>query len=662
MLSLYIDQQDFSQSFEGAEDVKQILYYQPDIRGYIEEITGQILLVGGAYNYCRNLFVENICHSVDFRLMDGAIVLYRGIVYLSDVRWNITKRTALIEVTDNGLMGLIDNNRQIEANVSIGTSKNGVPITPAPQYGTIGLVSPDSSSGVNGRQGYLVYDVLKFFIQFMTDGEVSLLSDFFNPAFGDSAAPQKNCVILNGNEIRLGDQAVQPIISFGDLFIDLAHLFDLRMVTEQVNGVPYIRIEDSGYFTQSGTIAYSFQYPEMIEQSLTEGLFNAAVRFGSYKSDVETEDNYLQQLPFLGHRDQSYHLSGQCNLNTVLDLRTQALIYETNIIQDVLPVSAGGSDNSRYDDDVFILHIQPSVGPTANNYYGVFTPVPYNTFIGYYNATFSPFQLAPRHYGSIPYSIYGYLGGTGGLNAAGNNGTATQLTTSAIWPGQPTPLQYSNITADPGSHMNFGAVPNPFSFAGAFPYYEASVGGLYRVTAQLKFMGRMDYVLFVVFDSLGNEEYTSYGWSIVNYSYSGNGIPPEDYAIYGVIGVSTDSLIYNPDRPWVDIVASKLVPVSMGSRVAVVLGTDTGEIWDSSFTIESTFSGQFQEYSLRATDYMTTMFSMPTDVAAWESIRNARFDKFNVLTGQDGQIMGNMAKITRTLLTEATEIELAGAI
>lgn len=378
-------------------NISEHLYYSFDLSTYLLEINGTVTFKESEYTYLRNKWNNSVCDEVEINIKDldgNDGIDFTGYIKMADIVWFPAEKLAKCEIQDNSITSLVVNNQAIECSLSVGKTKNGLPYSVTSQT-NIEIFSPTTVNSVNNRNGIRVFDALKSIVAFVSDNELGFVSDYFD--YNTNSEPHVYSVIMSGFSIRTGG-ANEPIISFEDLFGDLNKLHNLAMAFENGN----IRVEDKDYFKKDSTTV-SFDNVRGLSQELDTNTLYAKVKFGSAEDSGQT--NYLQNIRFNGTREEEYHLGGQCNVNTALDLQLQSLITDTNIIQDVLPSAGGmgGNDNSDYDTNVFILNLNSLNQARVSAKPGSVTDF-------YYNDIFANRNVALRWFGQIPQTIYNYLG------------------------------------------------------------------------------------------------------------------------------------------------------------------------------------------------------------------------------------------------------------
>ena len=433
MLETYLDGTLVNEPID-LDKVSEHLYYSEELSSYILEVDGNITFMGDEYDYIRNVFLTNVCGSIDVRILDteNAEIDFQGIINVSDTQFNPSKRFAICEIQNNNITSRIQNNRSILCNLTAGRSKNDIDYSVTQQ--TITLLDPTNSNSIE-REGIRIFDAFSSIITFISDGELGFVSDYFD--YNTNTDPQVYSVLMTGEEVRTGN-GNSPTISFEDLFNDMNSLENLAVAYEETTN--QIRIEDKNYFKQQ-TSSVSFDNVNDLSQALaTETLF-AKVTFGSAK--VSSDFDYLQDIRFNSFANEEYHLGGQCNTDTELKLDLNAIITDTNIIQDVLPSgSMGGSGNDNYDDDVLIIHCNSS-----NEVQLTEKPAIPTDF--YYNDRFVNKNVALRWLGQIPQSIYAFLGeGNDGCFINSPNSFSGVTILQGYQGTQETPLPWNDVNSN----------------------------------------------------------------------------------------------------------------------------------------------------------------------------------------------------------------------
>lgn len=391
-IDVYLDGNLVVQEPIGIRELAEHLYYSEDLSAYLLEVDGAIIFTGTEFDYLYDKFRTSVCTAVSIRIVDTSEfeVDFEGYINVSDIEFEPDIKYAVCEIQNNNITSRIENNKSIDCTLTVGRSKNDVAYSVTQQ--TITIYSPDLGSTIQ-REGIRIFDAFKSIVSFVTDGQIGFVSNYFD--YTVNTDPQVYSVLTTGSELRTGN-GNYPVISFHDLFNDLNSLENLALSFEDGN----IRIEDKDYYKQQAS-SISFDSVSGLKQQLATETLYAQVKFGSVA--VSSEYDYLQDIRFNCMNQESYHLGGQCNTDTTLDLTTIAIITDTNIVQDVLPVSVGGSGNDAYDENVIIVHCDSS-----NE--SVMSLKPASSTDYYMNDRFINRNVALRWWGQVPNSIYAFLG------------------------------------------------------------------------------------------------------------------------------------------------------------------------------------------------------------------------------------------------------------
>jgi hypothetical protein len=669
-LRLIINDQPFIDDVSGMEQLEQNYFFQKEIFTYLNEITGSVTLTGAAYRYLRDLMFENICEDVVVKVEDDSCgayqVVYEGVVYVTDIKWNITKCEASMSISDAGIVGLIDDNKSVPVNLVIPYLKNGGQTNNIQQVQDVGFVNINNTQQTaTGRNGVNLFHAMQRVVEVISDNEISVRSDYFDPAInnqGHLQTPQKWCVLMTGKELRLGNHVSFPILEYRELMRDVNSLFNISVAFEidESTFEKYLRIEPKAYFNQKDEIGYRYEDVDDIEQSTEEDLFYAVMEFGSFEPSEHKSDpahQFLEQTSFLSHDHQKYHLGGQCNIDNSLDLRCEKLVYDTNAFFAVLGDEFGTPvpNADQWDDEVFIIHYT-SLGGSPFTFYAVRDLIPYAPTYpltwGYYNAIFSPYQTSLRWFGNIPFSIFSYLGGTGSYDAAAYGYNIQPTYQTGIYPpALGRQWQYINFpfeTSDPANALHFSPVSNPDpSNTGSISHYIAPAGGMYEVSVDFCFTGYLEYLAIWVIDPSNAIQYYIFPYN------SDEGVNPLNP--YGAWSIGNLRQVTNEC-----VSVSTVIPVQAGNRIFITLPYAMGQISQASLSIRSTFSGQFQQYDFSATKYLRSKFEFDIPLSDCNQILSAPHLHQQALFN-GGVVVGYLDNFKRNFETGKTSIELLGS-
>jgi hypothetical protein len=306
----------FDNELTFGGDVFSYLYNKLETSGYCELVRVQI---------------QYLCSSGTWeRLVDGYIIATESIFLLD-------KCQVKTKVYDESFSTKINNNKSIPFSLRLTTSKNGTTIIP-PTIRRLDIF--DVAMGTwytNFAVGYGVYDVFAHLVNCMSDG----LIDFDSNLFAYSDPTNDIPVYTQGNVLRTRSD-IEMFATFEQLYLSLKQKLNLGMGFErQANGRPLLRIEPISYFQQSSASANLYDQPA-IEMKFDTSKLYASVNFGSepylFPNECNGGDGFclFPQPVFRGFRDETFGFLGECNTANVLNIKTRDVVFDTNVIEDIL--------------------------------------------------------------------------------------------------------------------------------------------------------------------------------------------------------------------------------------------------------------------------------------------------------------------------------------
>lgn len=391
------------------DDFEENIVRDDTIKGLLPRYDIKLSFNAGGYDYLYSIkkstgFCNLVSLRVDFKCGDVYETILNGYIPISDCKFNRNKCIVECQIVDDNYGARIYNNKNIKTDLIAGKSKNGEDITPATEFAMDFFKPSDGTTLATARSGIFVYDAFRYLIDFMTDGSVGFESDYLtyttNPT-GESTAG--NLAVFLGEELRVPSQSKTAKISFNDLFKEVDKKFPLGFTTiKGTDGRPTIKIENADYFYNTGN-SITINDITDLEESFDNELLYSKVIFGSTGADYNSLIHSFQPVQFLGFVEEEYHLTGECNIDKALDLKSEYFI-DTNIIEELV---ATNTSNDSYDDETFLIECRYYDAatvialPYANITSNVATPA-------YYNGALANNKVAERY--SLQGNIAQYLG------------------------------------------------------------------------------------------------------------------------------------------------------------------------------------------------------------------------------------------------------------
>jgi hypothetical protein len=373
----------FDNELTFGGDVFTYLYTKLETSGYCElvRVTAQYLCSSGTWE----------------KLVDGYIIV-------TESNFLLDRCQVKTKLYDETFSTKINNNKSIPFSLSLSASKNGTAIIP-PVMRRLDIFNP--ATGTYEAQfayGYALYDVFQHLINCMSDGLIDFDSNFFAYTYPDSSLP----VYTQGNVLRQR-QPFEMTATFEKLYLAMKQKLNLGIGFEkQANGRPLLRIEPIAYFQQSGASANLYDQPD-IEMKFDTTRLYAAVDFGSdpFLEQAECDGGNTActfvQTPFRGFRIETFGFIGECNTSNVLNLKSGDIIFDANVIEDVIRFASPSHDLSN-----FIIQSSYSAFYTPNGFIAIQFD-PYTIGQTVYNGLYTNINVSANWLSGYPNSLFSFL-------------------------------------------------------------------------------------------------------------------------------------------------------------------------------------------------------------------------------------------------------------
>lgn len=359
--------------------------------------------MGSGYVYLVNLIGSSgFCGYSELLVTDDEspeLEIFKGRIFLSATEIDESICTIKTKVEDRSFYAMINNNKNIEADLTAGRSKGLVAITPVDDYL---IYCHTVTTNVYKRTVYSVrvYEAFRYLVEFMTDGIVQFTSDTF-----DAGGEWEGLCITTGNKLRgatgYGTNA-PPLtqFSFKELYEEVRKKIPIGITIDEAAGVYTVRIESIEYFNQASG-SFAFENIEKIRTKFNEDKLYASIRVGS--NAIDQSLTFPETQPIIGYREEQLFNDINCNIDNELDLLSNWII-SSNVIEDCVT-----NNSSYYDEDLFLIttrYVDPNTGnATATDIFQSGTD-------WFYNDQLRNINVLLRYANGIPQSALQSFNGT----------------------------------------------------------------------------------------------------------------------------------------------------------------------------------------------------------------------------------------------------------
>lgn len=416
MFEFELDDQLFSDEPTGWDSLVSEITRDFSVHGLLTGTKATLTFTGDMYAYLKCVYdSSSFCSEVKIKIYErcneGANrdLVFNGLIKSIDLSELLDKCTISAPVQDNSFYARINNNKSIKAFPHVGKSKNGFDITPASAV-NVKLFDPVTGTypvfgGITYRKSYRLFELLKFIIAFVSDDEIDFASDLLD------TGEWKDELITNGKHISTGipsDAADLDIgsFSFQEAIDEVYKIGNIGFFVDLSGPRPLFRVEDESYF-YGQNVTDILQFANGVVKKVKQDQLYARIGLGSDKlmDDAPAVNHFPERISFTGFNDEEFHLIGNCNTDTKLDLKGN-WIRSSNVIEFCF---MNPDTQGTYDADfVFVSAEDLGSGNYRAKQYDIFgnAALPY-----YYNGSITNDQIVDRFFGAVPSSIASFLGG-----------------------------------------------------------------------------------------------------------------------------------------------------------------------------------------------------------------------------------------------------------
>lgn len=366
-----------------------------DIAGLLISSTNKFTFKGDGYDIIKDRFDNNYNDKINATievLEDNSYVeKYKGVIILTDVLFNLEKRTVQTTIEDASFQGAIQANKNIKSFLNAGMTKNGEQVTSLTIFNLDYFIANGTYQTLANRRAYLLKDALDFMVRFMTDDTVKgIQSTYLDDTNNfDGYLPY----ITTGEAIRLANSDA-PNVSFSELMTFLQRTHDLTFDFVTVSGEVVMRIEERAFFFQSDV---TDTFRDLTDLSLNVDSQKIASHLEVGNNTTADAGNCSLTTRFFSFQEEDYALKGKGNVDKLIDLKTD-FVTDSNVIQYIVT----NLSDDEFDDNIVI--VQASTTQAAR-----FQSTSYCSNNYYYNASFTNDKIIDRNLNAIPNSITKYL-------------------------------------------------------------------------------------------------------------------------------------------------------------------------------------------------------------------------------------------------------------
>lgn len=373
MYRLYFDNQQIHTQSDFS-DFREEIVRNDDIHGFFFQYPDSIKFAGDAYTYLKNRFDEGgYCQTISVLLQkvesNGTTLDIYGQIKVVDCDFNITEATVEAPIEDASYVADVYNNRKVDVSVESTITKYGNPMTGVTPI-DIDFFDPQAALGTwygTPDVTYKLKDCIQAVLDFITDGQVILESEFLDKYRSPFSQDTNELVLIYGVSLR--NQTRNPLfLSFEEITSNLYKYFRMMWAMQVRDGQAYMIYEPESYFY--GSESLQIDNVKTVKRSAFSDKLAATIKVGG-KSIKELSPKAAIDRMSLGYyrmtgfTEEEFILEGGCNIDDSIDLSPD-WISDSNIIEYCRRLQ----NDQRYDFDKFIVEVSTRDARATKYNYG----------------------------------------------------------------------------------------------------------------------------------------------------------------------------------------------------------------------------------------------------------------------------------------------------
>jgi hypothetical protein len=512
MVKFFIDDTEIVESPEGWDGLTTTLRFDRELKGLFTTMDVSLTFHADGYTLLKAAYdASGYCHSMPFEIRQQNtsghyLPVFTGIIYLKDIEWaeGLSGAYAKCQIKDNSFFAKIFNNKNIKARPYVPTSKLGETIVAA-GYKRINFFTPSTGAYIahitgagNERTdtGFLVYDVLRFFIDFISDGTVDFISDSFA-----SGGAYEGAMITNGYVCRfVGTGVSQPLfednwpeLSLSEVITEINKQYNIGFYAGYDGGRPFFKVEAYNDLFPLTALATLSGVDNLKRKTASEYLYSNVV-VGSTDTMNDPALSFPGDIRFIGFKEEDYLVAQSCNIDRELNI-SNSWIIDTNVIEELI-INGQTTATTAYDRTIVLIHGELD---TANDWLAVQSNwISASAVTKFYNEIYTSQNKTLRFLGGVPAPIATYLGIT-------DNGFEARVTTTASAISLVEPVAFDNPILDPNGNYDATALHYSVPVSGSYTFHVHFDFHVFNSLAAMGLVGMFTkwMVRFKVYDAGG---------------------------------------------------------------------------------------------------------------------------------------------------------------
>ena len=414
-LTFIIDGQDRGQPLNWR-DFGIAIQRQKESNAIFTTFDSELFFSGNAYNYFFGKTYESSCQRIECVVLyscDAAQhVVARGYIILNECSFDLDKCVVNCTFIDDAFQSKINANKSVEMWSNSEITKNNNSLLAAAGQ-SVQLFVPSTGNYLSRFPSCItVNNAFERLVWFMSDNSVQFRSDYFRTGAGRLYALTSGLELLASSQLIVRP-TMQPFkCSFLQLFDALNKKLSLGFGFERNGATVTLRMEQSSFFLNNTNLVELIDVPG-VTMAFDASKIYSAIELGSseyleeWQGDFNNHTLSFPQIPFRGFKGEQFGFAGVCNADNVYQNRTNRVIFDTNIIENIVMY-----DDQSYNDSPIIMQLNDTFSDASlpdiyvanqTDIYGI------NTF--QYNADFINERQAANLIGGVPNSIWNYYTG-----------------------------------------------------------------------------------------------------------------------------------------------------------------------------------------------------------------------------------------------------------